>query len=67
MHLYKTVDVAMYLLANFVITHSSQLNENRKVMSFHHYLCYLYALSNRANLKFRCSKNEEILPRVDLT
>ena len=66
MHLYKTVDVAI-LLADFVIIHSFQLNENRKIMPFHHYLCYFYALSNRTSLKFRCSKNEEILPRVDLT
>ena len=28
-----------YLLANFVITHSFQLNENSKIMPFHHYLC----------------------------
>ena len=26
-----------------------------------------YALSNRTSLKIRCSKNEEILPRIDLT
>ena len=42
--IYTKLWMLPHLLANFVITHSFQLNENRKIMPFHHYLCYFLCI-----------------------
>ena len=47
-----------------LIAISAYVGENR--LSQYTYVIF-YALSNRTSLKFRCSKNEEILLRIDLT